>query len=112
MGYIVSFDYQGASATLEVWDDGKTATLAMVSSKWRKKGMGSEVMRLALAYADAFDMEVNLEVHPFGDEPRMPEPELKAWYRTFQFYPTGGDTMRRRRPFTEEEKNSGLPITA
>lgn len=112
MSYTVTFDYQGASATLEVWDDGNTATLVMITSKWRKKGMGTQVMQMALAYADAFQMEVNLEVHPFGDEPRMPVSELKAWYRTFDFYPTGGDTMRRRRPFTEEEKISGIPITA
>lgn len=97
MGYIVAFDYQGASATLEVWDDEKRATLATVVAKWRKQGTGTAVIQRALAYADAFDMEVFLEVQPFGDEPRMPEHELKAWYRTFGFIPNGGDMMRRPR---------------
>lgn len=110
MGYIVTFEYQGAVATLEVWDGGNTATLATITSKWRKRGMGAQAMQLMLAYADAFHMEVNLEVHPFGDEPRMPDHELKAWYRTFGFVPTGGDTMRRPRALTEEQKQNAFPI--
>lgn len=95
MTYVVIFEYHDASATLVVWDDEKRATLSTVIAKFRKQGTGTAVIKKALAYADVFGMEVLLEVQPFGDEPRMPETELKAWYRTFGFYPTGGNTMRR-----------------
>ncbi len=62
-----------------------------------------------MEYADAFNMEVLLQVIPFGDEPRMKDHELKAFYRTFGFLPTGGDTMRRLR---KEEWQSDATLTS
>lgn len=97
MSYNVDFEYQGAAASLYVWDGGEVAALNTLSSTWRRHGNANRVMALVLAYADAFDIELLLQVVPFGDEPRMKDHELKAFYRTFGFLPTGGDTMRRLR---------------
>lgn len=95
MGYIVDFTYQGASASLEVWDDGETATLATIHSKFRKRGAGRKVLALVLQYADALDLTLLLEVVPFGDEPRMSATELKALYMSAGFLNQGGNIMKR-----------------
>jgi hypothetical protein len=95
MSYVVDFTYQGASASLEVWDDGKTATLATIHSKFRKRGAGRKVLALVLQYADALDLTLLLEVVPFGDEPRMSAPELKALYMSVGFVSQGGSIMKR-----------------
>lgn len=95
MSYIIDFSYQGASASLEVWDDGKTATLATIHSKFRKRGAGSKVLGLVLQYADALNLTLLLEVVPFGDEPRMSATDLKALYMTVGFVSQGGNVMKR-----------------
>ena len=96
-GYVVSFDLNRANATLQVWYDGETAELELVSSKYRRRGNAGAVVQKALDYADFLDLEVVLEVQPFGDGIGMRDHELKAWYMTFGFLSEGNNIMARPR---------------
>jgi hypothetical protein len=104
VGYILDFSYQGASASLEVWDDGKTATLATIQSTFRKRGAGRKILGLVLQYADALDLTLVLQVVPFGDEPRMSATELKALYMSVGFLSQGGNVMKREAIRTQEQE--------
>lgn len=99
MSYEVIFTYQEASATLTIWEDEfNTATLSSLSSKYRKRRTATVVLKKALEYVDMLGLDdLYLEVGPFGDEPRMSETDLKAWYMSHDFYSVGGNIMVRAR---------------
>lgn len=96
-GYMVTFDSQKASAVLQVWHDGKTAELELLSSKYRRRGNAGIVLQKALDYADYLNLEVVLEVQPFGDGVGMRDHELTSWYMTFGFEKEGNNVMARPR---------------
>jgi hypothetical protein len=113
MGHTVTFEHKGASVTLDVWDN-RMGSLDLVSSKYKKRGLATNVVRKAVEYADFLDLELVLEVHPFGDElHRMDNAELKAWYMTFGFKLEGDNIMSRKRKSMrdlEAELNDGSGI--
>lgn len=95
---MITFEIDRASANVNVFNDGKTAELSLISSRYKKRHYGTAVMKKVLDYADAFDLELVLEVHPFGDAPnKMDEAELKSWYMTFDFVLEGDGVMSRKR---------------
>lgn len=94
----VTFETNKTSAVLDVWYDDKTAELSLISSKYKKRGLATQVLKGALEYADFYDLEVVLEVYPFTDSHhKMDEAELKSWYMTFGFMLEGDNTMARPR---------------
>jgi hypothetical protein len=93
---MVTFDSNKASAVLQVWANGKTAELEIITSKYRRRGNAGAVLQKALEYADFLNLEVVLEVQPFGDGVGMRKPELRAWYMTFGFKHEGNDIMSRK----------------
>lgn len=95
MGYEIAFAYQGANAVITVWDDEKTAVLETIESEFRRHGSAQTIMRRVVAYADAFDLVLLLKVTPFGDEPKMTAPELKAFYMSHGFISQGSNIMAR-----------------
>lgn len=108
-GHMVTFDSQKASAVLQVWYDGKTAELEVISSKYRRRGNAGAVLQKALDYADFLNLEVVLEVQPFGDGVGMRDHELKAWYMSYGFQSEGNDVMARKRKSerVQEETTTG-----
>lgn len=95
MGYTVKFEYQDAYASTVIWDDNKTATLEVLSSKFKRRGAATRVLELTLIYADAFGIDLFLEVTPFGDGEKMSAPDLKAFYMTYGFQNKGEGVMFR-----------------
>jgi len=98
MGHVVTFEHKGASVSMDVWCGDKTGSLELVSSKYKKRGLATHVMRKAIAYADFLDLELVLTVQPFGTPGnQMEEADLKAWYMTFGFQLEGDGVMARIR---------------
>lgn len=98
MGHVVTFEHKGASVSMDVWCGDKTASLELISSQYKRRGLASHVVNKALEYADFLDLEVVLQVQPFGDEAvRMPKDELRAWYMTMGFVYEGDSVMARKR---------------
>ena len=98
MGYSVSFEHHRANVTLDVWDDTLTGSIELVSSKYKKRYLATYAMKKALQYADFLDLELILEVNPFGSEGHgMDSAELRAWYMTFGFVYEGDGVMARPR---------------
>jgi hypothetical protein len=98
MGHVVTFENKGAVITMDIWYDNKTASIEAVSSKYKRRGLATGLMRLAIAYADMLDVETVLTVAPFGTPQRDPDAaELRAWYMTFGFNWEGDDVMSRPR---------------
>lgn len=96
MGHTVTFESHGSSVSMDVWSDGKTGSIELVSSKYKKRGLATRVMRKAIEYADFLNLELVLEVHPFGEGlNRMDNADLKAWYMTFGFKLEGDNIMSR-----------------
>jgi len=96
MGHSVTFELRGSSVSMDVWDDGNTGSIELVSSKYKKRGLATQAMWKALEYADYLNLELVLEVHPFGEGlNRMDNAELKAWYMTFGFKLEGDNIMSR-----------------
>lgn len=101
----ITFEKNKASAVLDVWYDGKTAELCLISSKFKKRHRATQIMHEVLTYVDAMDLEVVLEVYPFTDDHiKMDSAELKAWYMTFGFHLEGDNIMSRKRK-SEREAN-------
>ena len=110
----VTFEKYQSTVKMELWADEKTAEVALVSSQYKKRGLGGAVMTAAIEYADFYDLELVLTVSPFGSPGhQMEEAELKAWYMTFGFKNTGENTMCRPRKSLrdlEAELNDGKGI--
>lgn len=99
MGHTVTFEHKGASVVMDVWCGDKYGSIELVSSKYKRRGLATHVMKKAIEYADFLDLELVLTVHPFGeDRLRTPDAaELRAWYMTFGFVWEGDDAMSRPR---------------
>lgn len=93
--YELSFELDQARVNLKIWNDGKTCELATLSSQYRRRGKAGAVLQKALDYADFLNLEVVLEVQPFGDGIGMRDHELKAWYMSFGFQSEGNNIMAR-----------------
>lgn len=97
MGHTVTFEHKGASVSMDVWCGDKIGSLELVSSKYKKRGLATHVVRKAVEYADFLDLELVLTVQPFGTPGnQMEEAELKAWYMTFGFHLEGDGVMARK----------------
>lgn len=103
MTYDVRFEYKGAYAQLELWDDGKTATLSAINSTFKNRGTGNKVLDPALEYADLKGITVLLQISPFGDDVGMDKTELRAWYMSKGFQWLGDGVMERKPPSPETE---------
>lgn len=95
MGHTIKFEYQDAYSQTSIWDDGETGTLELLSSKFKRRGAAKKVLELTLIYADAFGIDLFLEVTPFGDGEKMSAPDLKAFYMTYGFQNKGEGVMFR-----------------
>lgn len=103
----ITFEINKASAVVDVWYDGKTASVELLHSKYKRRGRGYVVMQEVLRYADAFDLELVLEVAPFGDNNKLELAELKSWYMTLGFQLEGDNIMSRARK-TDRETQVGV----
>ena len=91
----VIFGFEGASAELELWENGMTATLSALNARFKMRGTGNVVLEQALEYADWKQLEVVLEVSPFGEAAGMDKTELRAWYMSKGFKWEGDGVMAR-----------------
>jgi len=108
MGHVVTFEHKGASVSMDVWCGDKTASLELISSQYKRRGLATHVVNKAIAYADFLDLELVLQVMPFGDENvRMPKEDLRAWYMTFGFVYEGDSVMARKRKSERETEVFG-----
>lgn len=105
MGYVVKFEYQEAYSEVSVWDDGNTATLSVVFSKFRRRGAGRFVLEKAMQYADALKVDLFLEIVPFGENPGMDDKALKAFYMSLGFISQGSNVMLRPYANVSEQEN-------
>ena len=103
MGYSVRFEYQEAYAEVSVWDDDETATLVAVYSKFRQRGAARKVLERAIEYCELMELDLVLEVMPFGEAPKMTAPELKAFYMSLGFEAMGSSSIMMKR-FDRGEK--------
>lgn len=96
MNYDVTFSSQGSYVELEVWEDGKTATLAAFNSTFKRRGAGRRIFEQAINFADRQGLTLVLQVSPFGDDAGMDKTELRAFYMCYDFVWQGEGIMERK----------------
>lgn len=96
MNFDLTFSSQGAYVELEVWEDGKTATVAAFNSTFKRRGAGTRIFDQAVGVAELMGLTLVLQVSPFGDDMGMDKTDLRAFYMSRGFEWKGNDIMERK----------------
>ncbi len=84
----IKFTYKSAGARLTLWNDG-TGHVSGVYSRERGKGHATKVMKELLVYTDKFEVDLLLEVSPYGEgDERLTRGQLMEFYGKLGFVET------------------------
>lgn len=106
MTYLLDITYNSAHATLTVWEEEPIGSVSEVRTKYNKRrnGDATEVMKRLIIVADSLELNLILEVIPFGPRPRLEVSELKTFYEKFGFVSDEEDPFIMKRPFISSLK--------
>ena len=86
----IDFVYETASLTLAIWEDTHGSFIDVISVE-KGKGHATGLMNSLTEFADLSGMRLTTQAEPDGDEPRLSDNQLIAFYEKFGFVRQNND---------------------